>query len=274
MKKRKSKKIKKKRIYLFILFIIIISIVLFTNNPKERPVKDEWIVISEKIKFFKKDNLNRYKEYKKNNPDMSNTDVVKYVNIGLDNPFYTNTKEAKNRDTFYILVNKYNYLDKDYVPKDLVAIDYTKLSKHVANAFTEMKNAAKNENLNIIAVSGYRSYSYQDRLYNKYAKADGTEKADTYSARAGFSEHQTGLAVDVSNEKLPYTQFEKTKEFEWMKENAYKYGFILRYQKEKENITGYMYESWHYRYVGIEISTYIQKNNITYDEYYVMFIDK
>jgi len=102
---------------------------------------------------------------------------------------------------------------------------------------------------------------------------DGVEEADTYSARPGFSEHQTGLTVDVDNAKLSYTDFDKTNEFKWMMENAHRFGFILRYPKDKEDITGYSYESWHYRYVGVDIATYIYEHNITLDEYYVRFIE-
>lgn len=144
-----------------------------------------------------------------------------------------------------------------------------KLVKNAKTAFEKMSEDASKENLNIIAMSTYRSYNYQKKLYNKYVSIDGEKTADTYSARAGHSEHQTGLAVDVYNKILPYTSFEQTKEFTWMQNNAHKYGFILRYPKEKEKQTGYAYESWHYRYVGVKIATYIHKKNITYDEYYI-----
>ena len=130
----------------------------------------------------------------------------------------------------------------------------------------------KKENLNIIAMSTYRSYSYQVDLYKRYVKQDGEEKADTYSGRPGHSEHQTGLAVDVYNKTENYTNFEKTKEFTWMQEHAHEYGFILRFPKGKENETGYQYESWHYRYVGVDAATYIHENNITFEEYYATII--
>ena len=104
-------------------------------------------------------------------------------------------------------------------------------------------------------------------LYDNYVATDGKEAADTYSARAGYSEHQTGLAVDIYNKVLPYTSFEETEEFTWMQENAYKYGFILRFPKDKTNITGYQYESWHYRYVGKEVAKEIHENNLTLEEY-------
>ena len=174
----------------------------------------------------------------------------------------------------------YEMTPKNYVPNNLETIDSNfssgnkQMVKEAKEAFEQMAKDAKTEGYNIRAVSTYRSYQYQENLYSNYVKADGTEKADTYSARAGSSEHQTGLAVDVDNITLSYTSFGKTKEYEWMQQNAYKYGFILRYTKEAEFITGYKEEPWHYRYVGIEIATYIQNNPMTYEEYFVRFLDK
>ena len=135
-----------------------------------------------------------------------------------------------------------------------------------------MAKAAKKENYTIIAMSSYRSYSYQENLYAKYVKQDGKEAADTYSGRPGYSEHQTGLAVDIYNGKEDYTNFERTKEFKWMQKHAHEYGFILRFPKDKEKETGYKYESWHYRYVGKNIATIIKNKNISYEEYYVQYI--
>jgi D-alanyl-D-alanine carboxypeptidase len=141
-------------------------------------------------------------------------------------------------------------------------------------AFERMAIKAKEEGYNIFAVSTYRSYNYQATLYNKYVARDGKDVADRYSARPGHSEHQTGLAVDVADSSLNFGTFGNTKEFAWMKENAYKYGFILRYTAETEWITGYLNEPWHYRYVGEDVATYIHSNPMTYEEYYVRFLDK
>ena len=155
---------------------------------------------------------------------------------------------------------------------------YTESSKLLVSdarlAFESMASDAKKEGYNIRVVSAYRSYGYQENLYNKYVLSDGKEKADTYSARPGYSEHQTGLVIDIDNTIVDYNNFESTEEFKWMQENSYKYGYILRYPKDKEDITGYSYESWHYRYVGVNIAKYIHDSNITFDEYYVRFIDK
>lgn len=130
-----------------------------------------------------------------------------------------------------------------------------------------MAKDAKKLGYNIIATSTYRSYDYQKKLYNNYVKEKGLYYADMASARAGHSEHQTGLAVDVADITLDYDNFEQTKEFIWMKNNAHKYGFILRYPKAKFHITGFKYEPWHYRYVGVSLANYLYKNNITLDEY-------
>ena len=111
-----------------------------------------------------------------------------------------------------------------------------------------------------------RKWSFR-LLYRRWSKA----KADTYSARAGTSEHQTGLATDVNSVS---TSFENSSAFKWLEKNSYKYGFILRYPKGKEHITGYMYEPWHYRYVGSEVAKVIKEKNITYEEYYATYILK
>lgn len=236
--------------------------------------------IDKKINYFKSDYIDRYINYKNKNKDLSNNDIVLRVNIGLDQEFYTNLHKALNTDTNYVLVNKFYYLEENYIPKNLEEIDskYAVAGRKLVNtariSFEFLAKKAKEEGYNIRAASTYRSYSYQTNLYNNYVKQDGVEKADKYSARAGFSEHQTGLAVDVDNVVSSFNNFENTKEYQWMLENAYKYGFILRYPKDKEFITGYMYEPWHYRYVGIEVASFIHQNNITYEEYYFKYIDK
>lgn len=262
-----------KKIVLMSITIFALILIFFLAKTKTSKSCNYWETIEQKIPYYKKENLSRYKTYKKENKNLKIEQIITYVNIGLDKPFYENASLSKKTSTKYVLVNKYNYLSKNYIPENLVNLGRIKLVKSSADAFTELVNSALKENLFIKGISGYRSYTYQDNLYNKYVKIDGKDIADTYSARAGYSEHQTGLAVDISNNKTSYMEFETTKEFVWMQENAHKYGFILRYPKDKENITGYKYEPWHYRFVGAPIATYIKKHNITYEEYYTMFID-
>ena len=304
MSTKKIYKIKKKNFIIFLLFIAlfifgIIEIIfcigklITTSNNKEEEKEiivkekkekdkdinkdkrlDELENIDKKIDYFNYNYIDRYINYKENNKELSIEQIIKNVNMNLDKTHYEDKIPAKNLNEETILVNKYYYLDENYVPNNLekinnqYALDNMKLVKEAKEAFEKLSKDALKEKLNIIAMSAYRSYSYQIDLYNRYAKSDGKEKADTYSGRPGHSEHQTGLAVDVYNKKLPYTSFENTKEYEWMMKNAYKYGFILRFPKDKEEETGYHFESWHYRYVGIDIATYIKENNISFEEYY------
>ncbi len=221
-------------------------------------------------------NLDRYIKYQ----DEHNIDkelVVIYVNIGLDSNYYTNTNKVESF-SFDMLVNKYNELDKDYVPESLVDVpsDYgkdQKLNETVLKAFIKMSEDCKASTGNKILVrSGYRSYETQENTYNSYLKTYGKNYAENYVAHPGFSEHQTGLAIDIKAESNEV--FAKSKESKWVYENAYKYGFILRYKKEYEDITGINYESWHFRYVGEEIAKYIYEKDITYEEYYIRFLNK
>lgn len=185
--------------------------------------------------------------------------------------FYKDITIISNID-YSTLVNKNNKLESTYIPDDLepINLNYSckdKLLRHEARIqFEKMAKDALKENLHIIAVSTYRSYDYQEKLYNDYIKTKGFYYAELASARPGHSEHQTGYAVDVADLTLDYDNFESTKEFIWMINNSYKYGFILRYPKGKFHITGFKYEPWHFRYVG-DIAKYIHDNNITLEEY-------
>lgn len=300
--KKKKLRLKKKNFLIFITCIILIitsiyygfSLLTTPKSTKKETLSTKKVAkvsktkkelkleklnnIDQKIDYFNYDYIDRYIKYKEENKDLNIKQIITEVNIGLDNPYYTNTKPSKDLNKSYILVNKYNYLDKNYIPQNLEEIntqyarDGMKLVNYAKEAFEKLAKDAKKEDLSIIAMSTYRSYNYQVNLYNRYVKEDGKEAADTYSGRPGFSEHQSGLAVDVYNGKEDYTNFENTKEFEWMQENAYKYGFILRFPKDKTKQTGYEYESWHYRYVGTEIATYIHKHNLSFEEYYVQKI--
>ncbi len=299
-KKRKVKiKLKKKNFTIFIIFIILIifgatklmsfilknvdtpknknEVIDKKTNKKEDSEKEKKLKelnnINKKVKYFKMDNLDRYINYKSKNPDKEIKQIIKDVNMDLDKEPYEDMKKATNLNTINILVNKHNYLTEDYVPENLeninssYALSNMKMVSEAKNAFENLSKDAAKQNLKVIAMSTYRSYEYQVDLYNRYVKTDGKEAADTYSGRPGNSEHQTGLAVDVYNVKETYTNFEKTKEYTWMQDNAYKYGFILRFPKDKENETGYEFESWHYRYVGLKAAKYIKEHNISFEEY-------
>ena len=195
----------------------------------------------------------------------------------------TQQPETINQDTFsdlnsiLLLANKKHSLPSDYEPSDLIKPNVKSnkgglsLRKEAATALEEMFNKALEEDITLVLGSSYRSYSYQNTLYNNYVAKDGVEKADKYSAKPGSSEHQTGLAVDISDASgANYLKqsFKDTKEGIWLKDNAHLYGFILRYPEGKEEITGYMFEPWHFRYIGIEEATKVYKANQTFEEYY------
>ena len=273
---------------ILVIIIIILSIILWkkvynyqnknnTSNTKynEEPVykehDNEFMI--EKSNYLER-NYERYIAYKKLHPDYSDDTIITYVNIGLDHDYYTDIEDTDMSLGKLIICNKYHTLKKDYVP-NLVSLGSNygggKLEKETAEYFKKMSDAAKKEGISIKNISGYRSYDTQVYLYNNYVKKDGKAKADTYSARAGTSEHQSGLASDIN---YVSSSFENTSAFKWLSKNAYKYGFILRYPKGKEFITGYMYEPWHYRYVGEEVAKFVYENDITYDEYYATYILK
>ncbi len=281
---------KMKKLLLLAIIIVTVTIFIFVikmpNNSVEKANKhvneDKVQNINENkfqnTKYYIEDNLKRYKNYAKTNPDLSNELVVSYVNANLDKTKYVDCTETDTSLDILMLVNKYYYLSSTYTPNDLVTLNNTynigannSLRKEAADAFIEMSNAALIDNIIIKNASGFRSYDYQVNLYNKYVQRDGKEAADTYSARAGFSEHQTGLCTDIN---LIDQSFENTDAFKWLSDNAYKYGYILRFPKDKENITGYTYEPWHYRYVGKEAALKIKNENITLEEYYAYYVIK
>lgn len=299
MKRKKKLKTKNFLVFIIIIILIITSIIYGinksknnnTNSKEQNKIENKDKVNDTKeltelekakkdLAYYKDEYEDAYKEYREKNKDLSIEKVIINVNIGLNYDYYTHTKATKDLNTNTILVNKYNYLTEDYVPENLQTVDKKYSSKtlqlvdYAKEAFEELSEAASKENYTILAMSSYRSYQYQYNLYNRYVNTDGIEAADTYSARPGYSEHQTGLAVDVYNGKEDFTNFEKTKEYNWMQDNAYKFGFILRFPKDKVLETGYQYESWHYRYVGKEIAKYIHDNNLCFEEYYATHLIK
>lgn len=185
---------------------------------------------------------------------------------------------------FAMLVNKEHLLSEDYVPEDLVEIheptgekiDKTyinRMNKTAYKCFKEMQAAAKEEGYEIFVDSSYRTYEYQKVVFEKNVEMYGIEHARKYVAPPGGSEHQTGLVFDVIARRdgvMIEESTEEDPELIWMKENAYRFGFILRYPKGKEKITGFNYERWHYRFVGRELAQYMKENNIeTLEEYYI-----
>jgi len=199
----------------------------------------------------------------KNNDAGSGTEVKPTPSI--DNGGYIEGQVLPKEPKFVkgiILANKKYPLPATYAPGE---------DKKARGAFERMAAEAKLADFNLNAFSTYRSFEYQTTLYERYVARDGNKAADTYSARPGYSEHQTGLAFDIGEvnfeQHFASSSFGETEAGKWVAANAHRFGFVMRYPKGKEQITGYMHESWHFRYVGIEIADEIFKRNLTLEEY-------
>lgn len=212
------------------------------------------------------------------------TDISEYLE-------YINSTD----EYIYTLLNKQNPVDEEFEPSDLVIIPeiYTHSYKHGTKVYldaTTMKaleamidDMAANGVTDVLVQSAYRTHSYQDMLFNMYieremeaglSKEEATIKANKYSARPEFSEHRTGLCVDFTTDSIHGEVddvFETTEAFAWLKDNAWKYGFVLRYPKDKESVTGYIYESWHYRFVGVDVASVMYQTGLCYEEYLEIF---
>lgn len=225
--------------------------------------------------YFIPKNIERYISYHKLNSDMPYDNVILNINMNLDYDFYTNINTLHNYLDITTLVNKYNKLPDNYEIDDLVTLDkeYSKRGEKVREVIYKdlkaMFDKAKEDGLKLNVVSGFRTNDKQNTLFTNSVKNNGLEHALLYSAKSGHSEHQLGLAIDINSVN---ESFKDTEEYKWLINNSYKYGFIERYKKGKENITGFAYEPWHYRYVGIDTATKIYTENITYEEYVVKFL--
>lgn len=205
--------------------------------------------------------------------------TIKKVEEPLVNPFIGFTVSKRTYPVTYTLeqardnllvINKKHALPSEYVP-DLISWNGVNLRKDALEAYKKLISDAKQAGLNLTPISSYRSYQDQDKLFTEYVKNDGQEKAETYSARPGHSEHQSGLAVDIGlpsgNCNLMICMAE-TSEGRWISKNAHKYGYIVRYPAGKEAETGYQFEPWHIRYVGLEVATGVYESDYTLDAYF------
>lgn len=231
------------------------------------------------LKNFHVENLERYLAYDAD----SITKKVKNVNMNMDLEPYSLTNIINDDQDMTMLINKFNALPPGYVPNDLVDVNYVcvqgedyscstmdkmQLRKEAAQAYEQFVEAAAQANIKIRAIATYRSYAYQENLYQYYLNLYGVEYADAYYARPGQSEHNSGLAVDITFNDYNFNEIEMYDGYEWILNNMHKYGFILRYPEDKQNITRYGYESWHMRYVGNKAAKVIYKNHWTLEEYY------
>ena len=255
---------------------------------------NEFLINFVKCKYFLPKNIDAYLSltvdkdedfwhYKKPE-DYKYDDLVTKVNVMRHNEYYSNSVATDMSKGYAILANKYHYLPEDYIPEDLVKVDAKykfsasstiQIRSEVYDAFEKMWTAAREEEGHYLVIeSGFRTYKYQKEIYDDYARKRGASYADSIAARPGYSEHQTGLALDIYSWSCSTAnEFKNTKVYEWLINNSYKYGFILRYPENKDNITGYNFESWHYRYVGVDLATKVHESGLTYDEYYAFYLE-
>lgn len=224
--------------------------------------------------YYVASNSSRYAKYAKKHPDKSNEQIMLEVNLHLDEKNYKNIVTSDDPSSLTVLVTKHFALPRSYKPDNLVGVDsryapsYVKLRSECCTAFTQMAQDMDKEGLRLYIHSGYRT--------NR--KRGGANSL--WYAWPGHSEHQTGLAFDLRKPDVIYEtlgeyNYQKTAEYQWLCENAYRYGFILSFPKGKSDITGFGYEPWHWRYIGVDIATQMRTLGIqTYHEYWATYLAK
>lgn len=246
-----------------------------TTNEYHKVIKDVLAVSTDSN--FKPESFKQYKDFHAKYPKYTMQEVINRVNLGLVSPFYENIKTIEHPYELCVLVNKYNKLPSQFNQYNLVNMDskYTLrdgkkylLAGVAYDKYVQMWNDARKQGLYMVVVSAHRTEDYQRGLYNNKVRNSGKVYADAYSARPGHSEHQTGLAMDIGSTQ---TSFEYSAEFRWLQKHAHEYGYIMRYPKGKEWITGYAYEPWHYRYVGVDAATKMYEEGITFEEYHAKY---
>ncbi len=237
----------------------------------------EKILIISKDPYFILEKTSEYLEFY--GKYMNLRTLVEAVNSLSCYEQYSKEIAADTSKNYLVLVNKFYTLDKNYEPDDLVEVDkkYTKYSlklrKECYEAYIRMYEDGLEEGLDLSINSAYRNWQLQYDSYNRFLTIDPQNVVDTYSARPGHSEHQTGLAIDIISEGSNFDTFQYTDEAKWMADNCDKYGFIIRYTDEKKDVTLYKGEAWQVRYVGDE-ATKIKESGLTFDEYYAYYLEK
>jgi D-alanyl-D-alanine carboxypeptidase len=223
--------------------------------------------------FYEEARLDRYLAYETMHPELSPDEVVWRVDVDIDKPFYEDTVEITDTDSEQALVNKHFKFPDGFAPAELVNAegDY-RVTPATKDAYERLRNDAEAAGCSVRIGSAYRSGEYQVNLYARYKNEDPAN-ADNYSARPGFSEHQTGRTIDLIGPSGTLRGFVGTKEAEWVRENARKYGFIVRYTVENEEVTGYESEPWHITYIGAEAAALMHENDIgSLEEYAAKYV--
>ncbi|MGM8214758.1 M15 family metallopeptidase [Bacillaceae bacterium W0354] len=266
---------------LFLLFIIIFTLTACQNehDTSAFKVSDDVQSVNHSIKEKEEITIVKSVEEPSENED-ENGDRIE-PNDDEQTEEERNIVVVDNPNSINVIVNKNRKLPDGFVPPNLVEPNVPfsfsgqdekrQLQEVAARALEELFEAAKEDGIELFAVSGYRSYDRQYSIYNWNVNNYGQAHADQYSAKPGHSEHQTGLTMDVSAAVVSYQlieDFGKTDEGLWLEQNAHKHGFVIRYPEGKSDITGYSYEPWHLRYFGTETATEIFESGLTVEEYF------
>ena len=226
-------------------------------------------------RYFIADNFDRYLAFhKKDTTSAPLSNIIALVNIGADQDRETCAVPCDTSKGQLMLVNGRHYLDESYGPDSLATFNKRYCYEEqralpvVVDAFMAMQQACKEQTgAQLMVNSAHRSFQQQISMHKRSAKG--------YAAHAGYSEHQTGLAIDVTSLEHPMRwPFDKSEECAWMHEHCHEYGFILRYPKRQSRIFGFAYEPWHLRYVGTEVARRIHDEDITFDEYYAYYLGR
>ncbi len=263
-----------------LMFALMIALTLTACGGSKDEDKDDSKTSKktseEKPYYYNKDNKERYDAYQKANPDLSWDEVIWHVEANIDKLSYEDTEAISEDeiDSEQLLINKHFVLKEEYKPSNLVEFKggyYA--TENTVKAFKKMEKAAAEDGITLDICSAYRTFAYQKGLYERYTAQSGQAEADTYSARPGSSEHHTGRAIDLIELGHELTDYENSESCAWVHKNAYKYGFILRYGKDIQDVTGYMYEAWHITYVGTDAAKTMHDENIeAFEEYWVKYV--
>lgn len=231
-----------------------------------------------KEKYFLFDNLDNYLTFYRTNKGKEFNKIVSIVNTKGLGEWYDEISDSNMSNPTEMIVNKKYRLPNDYVPSDLVNLESSyayngiKISNTIYDDLVNLLNSAKESGYKLIVSQGYRSYESQEKAYNNYKNDYSEREADEYVARPGHSEYQTGLSINIEPYNKIVDDYKTNEEFLWLNENAYKYGFILRFPEGTDDITGFESNPWRFRYVGVDLATKIYKEGITFDEYYEYYI--
>ncbi len=246
--------------------------------------KNESIISLLEQKYFLEKNLDTYLSYIAKEETTDYKDVIAIVNVHAENKWYAIELESDTSLNELMNVNKFYALSSAYTPENLksISLDYSygnygdnQLIDYAYEKFIDLWQAANEAGHYFMVNSSYRNYEDQKETYDNLKNTLGERKADEIAAHAGHSEHQSGLVVDMTSKDAPNAStFKESEAYQWLKENAYKYGWIERYPEEKTYLTGYSAESWHWRYVGVEAATIMYEEDITFDEYYAYYVEK